>query len=84
MKPKPKKKEQHGLSRIYKDIRLSINSVRHGCLGIEESRALNVTIDEAGKQKVGWEISIVVPKKAVVKPQVKRCVAQHGNIRLLC
>ncbi len=63
---KPKKKKARFV-RIYKDIRLFINSVRHAASELKKA-GLNVTIDER-ETEGSWEISIVVPKKSSGKPR---------------
>lgn len=65
---KPKKKKARFV-RVYKDIRLFINSVRRAALELKKA-GLNVTIDERETED-SWEISIVVPKQKSDKPKAK-------------
>lgn len=64
----PKKKAR--LVRVYKDIRLFLNTVRRAAAELKKA-GLNVTIVEQETQD-NWEISIVVPKQQADKSRGKR------------
>lgn len=65
--------------RVYKDIRLFLNSVRQAAAELEKA-GLKVSISTA-ETETGWEVRVLVPKRGEERPRRARVQQQGGGRR---